>query len=121
VLNQTLAGLAGAGILLYAWRARKQAEPQRVAVLILAILYPLVFAPHVLLHDSVILAVVFVLWSRLERSPALLWSAVGVYLAAFLLVWVTFQLEVALLGLIPVSLALRMLGQVRFLPADSAD
>ncbi len=118
VLNQVLAAAAGAGILVYAWWSRKQAEFNRVAVLIFAVLYPLVFAPHVLLHDSVILAVALLLWCRLERSQALLWSALVVYLAAFLLVWVTYQIGIALLGLVPLGLALCLVWLLRNLAAS---
>jgi alpha-1,2-mannosyltransferase len=105
LFSLALSGLAGAGIFAYAWWAQRQAEIHRAAALIFAALFPLIFAPHVLLHDSVILAVVFMLWSQYNPSRKLLYMVIAVFLAAFLLPWITYQVEIAFLGLIPVSLA----------------
>ncbi len=116
LLTQALAVAAGAALFLFAWRMRQGSQKSQAAVMIFVVLFPLIFAPHVLLHDSIILVIVFLLWSLVEQSKQLLYSVIAVYLVVFFLTPLTYQLKIAFFALIPIFLAGRVIWRLRNIP-----
>jgi hypothetical protein len=104
IIIQVILALMSLLLLWYAWKVRKNSPEERLPAMILAILYPLLAAPHALLHDLIILIPAFILWARLSPSRCRLYLAVGVYLAAFLLPPLAYYSGAALLAFIPVGL-----------------
>ncbi len=125
LLNLLLAALAALALGAYAWRMRSGPQTRRMAglrtALAFAVLYPLLFAPHVLLHDTLILAVALLLWAQVYPSRLLVYCCVAIYLAAFFLPWAAYQLDLALLSLAPLGLAGLFIRQAwRTPPAQGA-
>ena len=106
VFSQVLTIILGFGLGYYAFIRRKQPLSNQKPALMLAILYPLLVAPHTLLHDLIILIPLFILWSSIERSRRLLYICISVYLLTLVLPPITHATGIALLGLIPVILAI---------------
>jgi hypothetical protein len=67
----------------------------------MAILFPFIASPHVLLYDLLPITIIFVLWSRIEASPLLLHLAIFTYISSFILPAATKFSGIALLALIP--------------------
>jgi len=112
LFTQILTLLLSIGLAWTAFRFRKHPIDQRQTVFILAILFPLLTAPHTLLHDLVILIPALVLWAQQTRSSSLLLICITIYLGAFLLPLVTHVTGIALLGLIPLSLLAAQIHQL---------
>jgi hypothetical protein len=96
--------ILGTGLAYYAWRIRKQPLERQIPAWMLAVLFPLLAAPHTLLHDLLIIIPLLVLWSRLWPDRRLLQACVAIYLATFLLPWITHAIQIPLLAFIPIGL-----------------
>jgi hypothetical protein len=103
-VSQILLIVIGAGIAWIAYRLRNRPIYEKAQVFPLAILYPLIASPYVMLHDLLILVPAFVIISWMGGSLSLLYTAIGVYLAAFFLPLIANKTHVALLALIPIGL-----------------
>jgi hypothetical protein len=101
VVNLVLAG----GLGLYAWRVRSRSVEKQVPAILLAVLFPLLAAPHTLLHDLVVIVPVLVVSAQLWPSRNLLNAAVLIYLACFFVPYLAFATGIPILALIPVGLA----------------
>lgn len=99
-----LAVVLGVGLAIYAWRVRRYPPERQIPALLLAVLFPLLAAPHTLLHDLVILVPLLALWARLWPSRRLLMACVVIYLAAFFLPWINHTIQIPLLAFIPIGL-----------------
>lgn len=93
--------LAGC-LTLAVWGIRHRNEA--VPVQMLSLLFPLLVAPHTLLHDLLLLVPLLVLWATWRPSRCLLHSTVAVYLGGLFLPLLGAPLGLALPGLIPVGL-----------------
>jgi hypothetical protein len=113
LLNQILAIVAGLGLMVYGWLHRNPTHlAEKTQAFSMAVLYPLIFSPHVLLHDSILLVVVFLSWSWTDKSKSLLYAAIIIYVSALLLPWFTFWSGISLLGIFPVFLGVRLVSQM---------
>ncbi len=113
--TQTLTVLLSLGLAWVAFQQRHRPVNQRQSSLILAIIFPLIIAPHTLLHDLVILIPAMVLWADQAPSSRLLYACIAIYLGAFILPLITHFTGIALLALIPLAL---MAAQVRQVGLD---
>jgi hypothetical protein len=104
-----LAVLSTAGLAWFAFRLRNAPLPARLPVFALALLYPLLATPQVLLHDTLPLALFLLLWARTERTPHLLVAAIVLYVGSFLLTPASYFLWIPLMSLFPSLLTLRYL------------
>jgi hypothetical protein len=100
------------GLAYYAFTQRKKPESEQIYVYILAIFYPLVVSPHVLLHDMIIIAPALALWARLWQDRRLLNIIVIIYLATFVLTFVAHYLEFAVFAFIPLGLVILLISQI---------
>jgi hypothetical protein len=87
-VSQALLVLYSAGLAWLAYRYRKSGMPDKIPVIVAAILLPLVATPYALLHDMVILIPAFVLWSIYSKSRLTLYASIIIYLGAFILTFV---------------------------------
>lgn len=110
IFTQTLTLLISVGLAWITFKFRKFPIEQRHAALILAILYPLLIAPHTLLHDLLVLIPALVLWAQRGPSSKLLYICIAIYLGAFILPLLSYITGIALLALIPLAL---LAAQVR--------
>ena len=94
--TQTLAVLLSLGLAWVAFQQRHHPMNQRQSSLILAIIFPLIIAPHTLLHDLVILIPAMVLWADQAPSSRLLYACIAIYLGAFILPLLTHFTGIAL-------------------------
>jgi hypothetical protein len=110
--TQTLAVLLSLGLAWAAFQQRHKPMNQRQPALILAILFPLVIAPHTLLHDLVILIPAMILWADQAPSSRLLYACIAIYLGAFILPLITHATGIALFALIPLGLLVAQVRQI---------
>jgi len=115
LFSQILTVILSLGLAWVAFRQRQHPMNQRQSALILAILFPLIIAPHTLLHDLVILIPAMILWANQAPSSRLLYTCIAIYLGAFFLPIFTHFTGIALLALIPLAL---MAAQVRQVGLD---
>jgi len=115
LFSQILTVILSLGLAWVAFRQRQYPMNQRQSASILAILFPLIIAPHTLLHDLVILIPAMVLWADQAPSSRLLYACIAIYLGAFFLPILTHFTGIALLALIPLAL---MAAQVRQVGLD---
>lgn len=101
------------GLAVYAFLTRQESAFHKKSALILAVLFPLLSAPHVLLHDLVILVPIFLLWSDLDRSRNLLYICVSIYLAVLFLPLITHASGIALLAFIPMGVFLLQIRSIQ--------
>jgi len=87
-----------------AYRLRDRPMDKRIPAFILALLYPFFVAPHILIHDMVILIPFFILWSQLSHSKDVLYAAIMVYFGSLFFIFITYPTQIALLALIPMGL-----------------
>lgn len=92
--------------------AKISPEDARKFAYILAGLFPLLAAPHTLLHDLIIVVPLFLLWADLWPTKGLLLLCVGIYLAAFLLPIICYLTEIPFLALMPLLLVAILLRQM---------
>ncbi len=104
VFTQALTVGLTVGLAWVAYRLRRRPESERSLALMLAILYPLLIAPHTLLHDLMGVIPFFLMWAQKEYTHRVLYAAVAVYLGAFLLPWPSHLFRLAFLSLIPMGL-----------------
>ncbi len=114
IVTQTLTILFSIGLAWIAFKFRKGSWKQKQAVIILAILYPLLTAPHTLLHDLIILIPAMVLWADQAPSPWLLYACIAIYLGAFILPLISHATGIAFLALIPLALLFAQIRQIIF-------
>ena len=87
------------------WRSRSLPITQRRLALVLAVLFPLLIAPHTLIYDLLILIPGFFLLAyEREISRSLKILVVLIYLGVLFLPLIGFAIKVALPGLIPIAL-----------------
>ena len=110
---QVLLIAATLGLGWLAFRARNQSLEGKIPVLMLALLYPFLVAPHTLNHDMVLLIPVLALWARTSSSKYLLYGTIAVYLGSFLLLLLTRPTGLALLAIIPVVMAAGVVVEMR--------
>lgn len=114
ILLKVLQGILVVSTLFLVWlayRFRNDTFDGKIPVLILALLYPFVVAPHALNHDMVLLIPAFVLWGRISNSRRLLYGVIAVYVGNFGLLALTRPTGVALLALLPIGMAVGILLQ----------
>jgi hypothetical protein len=105
-----------AGLVILAWLAHRlphTSQENRYALLILASLYPFIASPHVLMYDLAVLAPLLVLWSHLNSSRWLLYLAIGIYQGSILLLLISDQIDLALLGIFPLSIMVGFIDWLR--------
>lgn len=93
--------LFGIGLAWLAHSLRNLPFPNQIPAWIFAILYPLIAAPYVLIHDLVIIIPIFSFWSAWKPSYRLLYLIIFVYLGSFFLLFAGALLRVALLAFFP--------------------
>ena len=95
---------------------------ERLPVLGLALLFPLIATPYTLVHDLVVLIPVFVLWAHTGPVRAALYAAVATYFATLLLPVISFAIGLALLFIVPLGLAIGYLyTQKQLLQSEKVD
>ena len=118
-----LLGLAcTVGLGWYAFYLRKRPLAERAPVLALAVMYPFLATPQVLLHDSLPLALFLLIWARTERSTRLLYVTIAVYLGSFVLMPLSYSLWIPLAAIAPPILTflyLKNLWQTQLSPISS--
>jgi hypothetical protein len=92
------------GLAWFAFRFRNKPILDRIPILVLALLLPLVATPYALLHDLIILIPAFILWARYTSSKPLLYSAIAVYLGGFFLTLVAALTKIAVVSVITIGL-----------------
>ena len=90
----------------YAFTLRNDPLKKRSPALAMALLYPILATPQVLLHDSLTLALFFLIWTQTERSRRLLYTAIVVYLGSFLLAPISRAIHIPLMAFVPPVLAI---------------
>lgn len=88
----------------YAFSQRKRPRAERSPALALAIMYPMLATPQVLLHDALTVALFFLVWAQTERSRRLLYGAAAFYLGGFVLTPISYALQIPLMALFPLVL-----------------
>jgi len=113
--------LSMAALLSYiAYKAKDQPANQRYMAYSLAILFPLVVAPHTLIYDFLILVPVIVLLANIsELIPGLKIVSIGLYVSIFLFPIIGYPLKLAVPGLVPLAVMMYLL-QVYFRPKTHA-
>jgi len=104
LFNQILLVLSSMALAWVAYRLRDRPMDKRIPAFILALLYPFFVAPHILIHDMVILIPFFILWSQLSHSKDVLYAAIMVYFGSLFFIFITYPTQIALLALIPMGL-----------------
>lgn len=112
LFTQTLTFFLSIGLAWIAFRLRQHPLNQRQAALILAILFPLLTAPHTILHDLVILIPAMTLWAQKPPMAKLLYICITIYLGTFFIPLIAHQTGIALLGLIPITLLAVLIHQI---------
>jgi hypothetical protein len=79
-------------------------KTSRVTEYILAILFPFIVSPHILIYDILPLLFVIVLWAKDNPSPKLVDISVYTYLSILVLVVLAKLIEISLIGCIPIFL-----------------
>ncbi len=90
----------------FAFRLRKRSLIDQTPILVFAIVFPLLASPYALLHDMVILIPVFALWAYYSASRELLYSAIIVYLGAFILTFAAALTHIAWVSLLVIGLSI---------------
>ena len=104
-----LAGLAAVGL---GWTAIRWHHNERW-VLISAFLYPICMMPHALIYDLLMLVPALVLMACDGWENRVLVLTVGCWLGSFLLPLVGYAFQIALPGILPVSVAALYIRQLR--------
>lgn len=93
-----------------AYKAKKLPIGKRVFAISLALLFPLIVAPHTLIYDLLILVPAIILLAAIqELSASIKLIAVIIYISLLILPPVGFILKLALPGLIPLALLIYLL------------
>jgi len=109
LFNQILLLLSSVALAWVAYQLRDRPMNERIPAFILAVLYPFFVAPHILIHDMVVLIPFFLLWSQLSHSKYVLYAAIVVYFGSLFLIFITYPTKIALLALIPLGLLIVLL------------
>jgi len=104
IFNQLMLIACSIGLAWIAYRLRDRPMDERLPAFILSLLYPFFVAPHILIHDMVVLLPFFLLWSQLSHSKHVLYAAIVVYFGSLFFIFITYPTEIALLALIPIGL-----------------
>ena len=104
--------VAGISLGIYTSHIKNNTSKEKTPALLLALLFPLVFSPHVLIYDAVLLIPFFALWTRWQPSRKVLYASIVVYLAFFLLPFIAFHLNIPLLAFIPIGLTIILLQDI---------
>lgn len=104
LITQILTVILAAELALYGWKVRQGTFKEQLPALILALLFPLLAAPHTLLHDLIILAPALLLWAHWQPDRRLALVSAAIYLATFLLPWISYAAGIPFLALIPIGL-----------------
>ena len=94
-----------------AYRTRELSEIGKTPTYILALIFPFLVAPHVLIYDLILLFPIFLMWSKINRSRELMYLVITVYFACLILPLVTSQLKIALLAVIPLGLLIFLIHE----------
>ncbi len=111
LFNQILLVLSSMSLAWVAYRFRDRPMDARIPAFILALLYPFFVAPHILIHDMVVLIPFFLLWSQLSYSKHVLYAAIVVYFGSLFFIFITYPTQIALLALIPIGLLIVLLRE----------
>jgi alpha-1,2-mannosyltransferase len=104
-----------------AYRSKNLPVHKRVSSYALAIIFPLIIAPHTLIYDLLILVpVLVILVNYQERTQTLKLISIIFYLSLLIFPLVSFLLKVALPGLIPVAILVFVL-MIYFRPKIQAE
>jgi hypothetical protein len=96
-----------------AWKSQYMLAKKRFFILAMALLYPLVISPHVLVYDSLILVSIFALLTvYLEMQNAAKLFSIFSYMGIIILIVIGYLLKISLLGVIPLSLFVFMLSVI---------
>jgi hypothetical protein len=104
IISQVLLVMAGGLLAALAYRQKRLAPNKLWPVLILAIIFPLVFAPYVQLHDLILIIPCLFVWAAFEPSLTLRNIAIAVYLSAFFLTLLAALTGIAWMTLITCAL-----------------
>lgn len=104
IVNQVILILASIGLAWIAHRTRGKNKSGKTLAFMFAILYPFLIAPHILIHDIVVLIPLFFLWSTITTGRHLLYVIIITYLGTVLLLFITLPTGIALLALIPIGI-----------------
>jgi hypothetical protein len=104
--TQFLAIFLAIVLAVYGWKLRNSAAIQKTPALILALLFPLLAAPHTLLHDLVLLVPVLILWAAWQPWRGLVSTSATLYLGTFFLPWGAYLTGIPILAAIPIGLAI---------------
>jgi hypothetical protein len=91
---------------LVALKFRPSSTSDPLPAMTLALLFPFLISPHTLIYDLIPLILPLVLWARLKPSKVLLELTIFTYLGSLILPMLTKLIPVHLLVLLPVSLAI---------------
>ena len=118
----TLVGIGMATLVCWvAYRSKSLPAQQRISSYALAIIFPLIIAPHTLIYDLLILVpVLVILVNYPERTQTLKLISIIFYFSLLILPLVSYLLKVALPGLIPVGMLIFVLT-IYFRPKMQAE
>ena len=109
----------GLALALLAYGSRTKPSRERIPVLILAVLYPLIASPYVLFHDLLVLFPVFVLWSYYrQQNRYLLISITLFYFGGLVLPIASFYFQVAVMVIIPLAVFVGILKSIQIKPSN---
>lgn len=92
-----------------AFRLRNKPIIERTPAVFLAVLLPMLATPYVLLHDSLVLIPLFILWARYRQSLPLLYTIIGTYLGGLLLTLFSTVSKIALVSLMTIGLVILLI------------
>ena len=98
-----------------AYLYRKRPLSERVPVLFLAVLYPLIATPHALVHDLIILVPIFILWSQKPTLRYFYFVLLLFYFGGLLLPTISYILQVAIMAVIPIGVLIGIISEYKIM------
>jgi hypothetical protein len=104
MVNRLTLGLGLLGLGWSAYRLRGNSCGGKELTLMMALLFPFIISPHVLIYDAVILAPFFLLWASISANRRVLYATLLTYLGTLLIPFISLPSGIAFLALIPIGL-----------------
>jgi len=103
----SLLSLAGVGLAIYAYKNKSIQD--RTTSVMLAILFPYIVSPHILIYDLLPITLLFALWSMINTSKKLLYLIIFIFLGTLALPVATKFTGLALLAIIPLVILISLI------------
>lgn len=112
IASQIITVLYVVSLAWFAYKVRDNPVPANTSTITFAVFFPLITAPHTLLHDLVILVPVLLLWTQENISRKFLYLVISIYFGSLLLPPITRYSGIALLSIFPIILLLYYIKQI---------